>query len=171
MGLYQDFRERLGQGLREHNIDSTHGLHVSMDTNQAGATMTSRYVTAKHGLSYALIPGAGKITYRVGRTALGFSRPQSVLKVIWPLWLSDNPPGILVRYVDLKLRQQEKSRGQDGKSGSSGPSVPPKTPRGTKPSRRASPGKTSKPFWSNGKPKCKKGFRYDYKRKLCVKIK
>ncbi len=63
------------------------------------------------------------------------------------------------------------SRGQDRKSGTSVSSVLPKTSRGTKPSRRASPGKTSKPFWSNGKPKCKKGFRYDFKRKLCVKIK
>jgi hypothetical protein len=53
----------------------------------------------------------------------------------------------------------------------SGGPVSAKTPGGTKPSRRASPGKTSKPFWSEGKPKCKKGFRYDYKRKLCVKIK
>jgi len=66
---------------------------------------------------------------------------------------------------------QEQSRGQDGKSGVSTPSVPPKTPRGTKPSRPTRSGSTSKPFWSNGKPKCKKGFRYDYKRKLCVKIK
>ena len=64
-----------------------------------------------------------------------------------------------------------KSRGQDRKSGTSVSPVLPKTPRGTKPSRRASPGKTSKPFWANGKPKCKKGFRYDFKRKLCVKIK
>ena len=68
-------------------------------------------------------------------------------------------------------QQLEQSRGQDGKLGVSTPSVPPKTPRGTKPSRRASPGQTSKPFWSKGNPKCKKGFRYDFKRKLCVKIK
>ncbi len=148
-----------------------HPGNISMDSNQAGATMTSRYNTAKYGLSYVLVPGAGKITYKVGKAALGFSRPQSVLKVIWPLWLSDNPPGMLVRYVDRKMRQQEKSRGQDGKSGTSGPSVPPRTPRGTKSSRPGAPGQTSKPFWSNGKPKCKKGFRYDFKRKLCVKIK
>ena len=64
-----------------------------------------------------------------------------------------------------------KSSGQHRKSGTSVPSVRAKTSGGTKPSRRASPGKTSKPFWSKGKPKCKKGFRYDYKRKLCVKIK
>lgn len=64
-----------------------------------------------------------------------------------------------------------KSPGQDGKSGVSTPSVPPKTPGGTKPSRPTGSGSTSKPFWANGKPKCKKGFRYDYKRKLCVKIK
>ena len=44
-------------------------------------------------------------------------------------------------------------------------------PRQLKPSRPGSPGQTSKPFWSKGKPKCKKGFRYDFKRKLCVKIK
>jgi len=68
-------------------------------------------------------------------------------------------------------QQLEQSRGQDGKSGVSTSSVPPKTPRGTKPSRPTRSGSTSKPFWSKGKPKCKKGFRYDYKRKLCVKIK
>ena len=36
---------------------------------------------------------------------------------------------------------------------------------------RASPGEaqTLKPFWSNGKPKCRKGYRYDFKRKMCVK--
>lgn len=59
----------------------------------------------------------------------------------------------------------------------SGGPVSAKTSGGTKPSNRfrpkfsPEPGKTSKPFWSNGKPKCKKGFRYDFKRKLCVKIK
>ena len=67
--------------------------------------------------------------------------------------------------------KQLQSPGQDGKPGVSTPSVPPKTPGGTKPSRPTRSGSTSKPFWANGKPKCKKGFRYDYKRKLCVKIK
>ena len=70
------------------------------------------------------------------------------------------------------MKQQfEQSRDQDGKPGVSTPPVPPKTSRGTKPSRPTRSGSTSKPFWANGKPKCKKGFRYDYKRKLCVKIK
>jgi len=46
-----------------------------------------------------------------------------------------------------------------------GPRPPPNS------SRPVSSGQTSKPFWANGKPKCKKGFRYDFKRKLCVKIK
>jgi hypothetical protein len=69
------------------------------------------------------------------------------------------------------LLDRIKSRGQDGKLGVSTPSVPPRTPRGTKPSRPTRSGSSSKPFWSNGKPKCKKGFRYDFKRKLCVKIK
>jgi hypothetical protein len=65
-----------------------------------------------------------------------------------------------------------KSRSQDEKSGALAPSVKPKTLRGNyKPSRPVSSGQTSKPFWANGKPKCKKGFRYDFKRKLCVKIK
>jgi hypothetical protein len=65
-----------------------------------------------------------------------------------------------------------KSRSQDEKSGASAPSVKPKTLRGnSKPSRPVSSGQTSKPFWSRGKPKCKKGFRYDFKRQLCVKIK
>ncbi len=80
-------------------------------------------------------------------------------------------PGKLDPY-SIGLPRQ--SRSQDEKSGFSKPSVKPKTLRGnSKPSRpgSSSPGRTSKPFWSKGKPKCKKGFRYDFKRKLCVKIK
>ena len=69
------------------------------------------------------------------------------------------------------LLDRLQSRGQDRKSGTSVSPVLPKTPRGTKPSRPTRSGSTSKPFWANGKPKCKKGFRYDFKRKLCVKIK
>ena len=43
--------------------------------------------------------------------------------------------------------------------------------RATLRSSRAPPGgaQTLKPFWSNGKPKCRKGYRYDFKRKMCVK--
>ncbi|AXH79208.1 MAG: hypothetical protein [Circular genetic element sp.] len=37
------------------------------------------------------------------------------------------------------------------------------------PSRGAKSPQTLKPFWSNGKPKCRKGYRYDFKRKMCVK--
>ncbi len=77
--------------------------------------------------------------------------------------------GIGVSYLFDQLTQ---SRSQDEKSGASAPSVKPKTLRGnSKPSRQTRSGQTSKPFWSQGKPKCKKGFRYDFKRKLCVKIK
>lgn len=168
MGLYQDFRELLGQGLSEHNIDSTHGLHVSMDTNQAGTTMTSRHEVSKHGLSFVLVPGAGKIGYTVGKAAFGFARPQSVLKVIWPLLLTDNPPGIMVKYMEAVLKQRNKSSGQDVTS-TPGVGQTPKTPGGTKSSRGAKSPQTLKPFWSNGKPKCRKGYRYDFKRKMCVK--
>ena len=53
----------------------------------------------------------------------------------------------------------------------SGGPVEAKTSRDTKSSKPGtSQGQTSKPFWSKGMPKCKKGFRYDFKRKLCVKI-
>lgn len=45
----------------------------------------------------------------------------------------------------------------------------PKTLGGTKSSRGAKSPQTLKPFWSNGKPKCRKGYRYDFKRKMCVK--
>lgn len=45
----------------------------------------------------------------------------------------------------------------------------PKTRGGTKSSRAAKSAQTLKPFWSNGKPKCRKGYRYDFKRKMCVK--
>ena len=69
--------------------------------------------------------------------------------------------GLLSKYLQ--------SIGQDGKPGAATPPVPPMTPIGTKPSKPTRSGSTSKPFWSSGKPKCKKGFRYDFKRKLCVK--
>ncbi len=39
----------------------------------------------------------------------------------------------------------------------------------SKSSRGAKSPQTLKPFWSNGKPKCRKGYRYDFKRKMCVK--
>ena len=101
--------------------------------------------------------------------------PNNVLSSISKRGIYYDPGKVDMTSIGLAgyyMKQQlEQSRGQDGKPGVSTPSVPPRTPRGTKPSRRASPGKTSKPFWSNGKPKCKKGFRYDFKRKLCVKIK
>ena len=49
----------------------------------------------------------------------------------------------------------------------------PKTPSGTSSFSSSGSGnqklQTLKPFWSNGKPKCAKGYRYDFKRKLCVK--
>ena len=45
----------------------------------------------------------------------------------------------------------------------------PKTRGGTKSSRGAKSPQTLKPFWSDGKPKCRKGYRYDFKRKMCVK--
>jgi hypothetical protein len=40
--------------------------------------------------------------------------------------------------------------------------------RGGKSGSSRSP-QTLKPFWSSGKPKCRKGYRYDFKRKMCVK--
>jgi hypothetical protein len=66
----------------------------------------------------------------------------------------------------------ESSSGRDAKPETPVSPVGPVRPsRPLKPSRPVSSGQTSKPFWANGKPKCKKGFRYDFKRKLCVKIK
>lgn len=54
----------------------------------------------------------------------------------------------------------KESSSQDSKSKTAVFPVEPKTLGGTN---------TFKPFWQNGKPKCKKGYRYDYKRRLCVK--
>jgi len=51
------------------------------------------------------------------------------------------------------------SSSQDSKSKTAVFPVEPKTLGGTN---------TFKPFWQNGKPKCKKGYKYDFKRKLCV---
>jgi len=52
-----------------------------------------------------------------------------------------------------------KSSSQDSKSKTKVFSVEPRTLGGNK---------TFKPFWQNGKPKCRKGYKYDFKRKLCV---
>lgn len=68
----------------------------------------------------------------------------------------------------LKQLQDKQSPRQDTLTLTPGVRVP-KTRGGTR-SSRASPGaQTLKPFWSNGKPKCRKGYRYDFKRKMCVK--
>lgn len=62
----------------------------------------------------------------------------------------------------------KKSPRQDTLTSTPGVRVP-KTRGGTKSSRGAKAPQTLKPFWSNGKPKCRKGYRYDFKRKMCVK--
>ncbi|AXH79434.1 MAG: hypothetical protein [Circular genetic element sp.] len=72
--------------------------------------------------------------------------------------------------LGFMIKQLQSRGGRDAKQVLP-PVAPGRRPRPLNPSRRVSPGKTSKPFWSNGKPKCKKGFRYDFKRKLCVRIK
>ena len=74
----------------------------------------------------------------------------------------------------LLLRDALQSRGgRDAKPGTTVPPVGPgRRPRPpVKPSRPGSQGQTSKAVLANSKPKCKKGFRYDFKRMLCVKIK
>ena len=63
-----------------------------------------------------------------------------------------------------------KSRGRRDSKPVIAPVEPGRRPRPSRPSRPTSSGQTSKPFWSSGKPKCKKGYRYDFRRKLCVKI-
>jgi len=143
-------------------------VQVSVDSNQAGATMTSRHEVSKQLLQVALIPGFGKIGYTVVRAGLGMTKPKNVLKVIWPLLLFDDPPSIMVKYMEAKLRN-EKSPRQDMTSVTKTGQIP-KTRGGTKSSRVAkSTPSTVKPFWSNGKPKCREGYRYDFKRKLCVR--
>jgi hypothetical protein len=53
-----------------------------------------------------------------------------------------------------------KSSGQDRKSGRPRSSVLPKTPGGNKIFLSA--------YWVKGKPKCKKGYTYNFRRKMCV---
>ena len=66
--------------------------------------------------------------------------------------------------------QLKKSPRQDTMTSTSGVRVP-KTRGGTISSRGSATAgpQTLKPFWSNGKPKCRKGYRYDFKHKMCVK--
>ena len=64
---------------------------------------------------------------------------------------SKESPGRAVAGTDIGVTKREDSR------------VAPKFSGGVKTPQ------TLKPFWSNGKPKCPKGFRYDFKRKMCVK--
>jgi hypothetical protein len=81
-------------------------------------------------------------------------------------------PGLGIIIAGELYSRFNKSRGgRDAKPVSGQLVGPVLRPRPIKPSRPGSSGQTSKPFWSKGKPKCKKGFRYDFKRKLCVKIK
>ena len=72
-------------------------------------------------------------------------------------------------YYLKQMQEKGKSPGQDMTL----PGIPgrqiPKTPGGTRSSRGVKSPQTLKPFWSNGKPKCRKGYRYDFKRKMCVK--
>lgn len=80
-------------------------------------------------------------------------------------------PGSSLGMIGLSMIYDHvrKSPGQDMTlPGSLGRQIP-KTPGGTKSSRAAGAAQTLKPFWSNGKPKCRKGYRYDFKRKMCVK--
>ena len=159
MGILGELSDRYEAFTSSDSLSSSreffkqHPGTVSMDSNQAGMTMTGRHDAAKHLASLALIPGAGKISFSIGKTLLGFSRPGSVLKVMWPLLLTDNPPGFLIRYIESR-------GGRDAKPGTTVPPVGPgRRPRPpVKPSRPGSPGQTSKPFWANGKPKCKKGL-------------
>ena len=69
--------------------------------------------------------------------------------------------------IDFILSRKESPR-QDTLTSTPGVRVP-KTRGGTKSSRAPGGAQTLKPFWSNGKPKCRKGYRYDFKRKMCVK--
>ncbi len=174
MGLYSDFKSLLDDGLREHNIDNTHGLHVSMDTNQAGTTMESRHDVSKDLILYSAVPGGGKMVHTFVKAALGKVSQRSVLKVIWPLMLTDYPGHYKIGRLGEFITMIEQSPGQDVTSGSLSGQTP-KTPGGTKTTRRGRSGsskrssQTLKPFWVRGRPKCPKGFRYDFKRKMCVK--
>ena len=75
--------------------------------------------------------------------------------------------GIGSKIYGMLLDNKESPR-QDTLTSFPGVRVP-KTRGGTKSSRGAKSPQTLKPFWSNGKPKCRKGYRYDFKRKMCVK--
>ncbi|MBA7544599.1 hypothetical protein ES705_36960 [subsurface metagenome] len=80
-------------------------------------------------------------------------------------------PGRVDPHSYAMTRYRTVTRNSIGSIRRSGGPVQAKTSGGTKTFKTGSSGQSSKPFWSNGKPKCKKGFRYDFKRKLCVKIK
>ena len=71
-------------------------------------------------------------------------------------------------YYLKQLQEKGKSPRQDTLTSTPDVRVP-KTRGGTKSSRGAKSPQTLKPFWSEGKPKCRKGYRYDFKRKMCVK--
>ena len=77
-------------------------------------------------------------------------------------------PGTYDRYSFGLPRMKQSPRQDMTLSGSLGRQIP-KTRGGTKSSRGAKSPQTLKPFWSNGKPKCRKGYRYDFKRKMCVR--
>lgn len=172
MGVYEELTDWIREQSRNNPnaeiITTPNRVQVSIDSNQAGTTMTSRHEVSKQALQIALVPGLGKIGFTVGRAAFGMTKPKNVLKVMWPLLLFDDPPSLMMKWMEAKLEQQGKSPRQDMTSVTKTGQIP-KTRGGTKSSGSTKVLQTSKPFWSNGKPKCPKGFRYDFKRKMCVR--
>jgi len=170
---YDRFTERAFQG-QGREFFSHHPGNISMDTNQAGNTLESQHTVSKELLMFAAVPGGGKMVHTSVKILMGrLANPRLAMKVFWPLLLTDYPPHYKIGRISAHLNKFFESRGgMDAKPGTTVPPVGPGIrPRPIKPSRPTRSGQTSKPFWSNGKPKCKKGFRYDFKRKLCVKIK
>jgi len=88
-----------------------------------------------------------------------------------PLHLEPSPAYLVYQTTyTYRMILQIQSPSQDALTpGNSSRSRVPKTRGGTKSSRAAKSAQTLKPFWSDGKPKCRKGYRYDFKRKMCVR--
>jgi hypothetical protein len=123
--------------------------------NFGTAAVSVYFPTGKQVLSIPALIGGRLSIRQVGRIYGGHLIP-------FP-----SPAGMVASLLNDALQ----SRGGRDEKQPVRPVSPGRLPRPIKPLRPTRSGQTSKPFWSNGKPKCKKGFRYDFKRKLCVKIK
>lgn len=81
-----------------------------------------------------------------------------------PLHMEPHPSFLMYRttYVYVNISPKQQSPRQDATSAAKA---------GQGPKTRGDTDEFIRAFWINGKPKCRRGYRYDFRRKMCRLIK